>query len=184
MHTSAVWSELTPLGSASLSWTKGKNVNRFYSDMWSLTQKLSCLKLRITTLVLSNLFIISIPVIRKKKSSQVWKGKNVSGPGELSEAAESNFGPFQPAVPNYQPPKWRVSDDKSNSAVDQFAVYCIRLVQYHIASSLTYGPTPRDSNSDVPKRHSNQENIVQLNENMDLAHVNERSYFCTSFQIG
>ena len=79
------WLELTPLGSASFSWTKGKNVNRYYSDMWSFTQKLSCLKLRISTLVLSKLFKVSIPLIREKKSSQVWKGKKGSGPGELRQ---------------------------------------------------------------------------------------------------
>ena len=41
----------------------------YYSDMWSFTKKLSCLKLRISTLVLSNMFIVSILLIRKTKSS-------------------------------------------------------------------------------------------------------------------
>ena len=55
--------------------TKGKIVNGYYSDIWSFTKKLFRPKLRILTLVLANLFIVSILLIRNEKSSQVWKGK-------------------------------------------------------------------------------------------------------------
>ena len=74
---------------------EGKNVNRYYSDMWSFTQKLSCQKLRISTLVLSKLFKVSIPLIREKKSSQVWKGKKGSGPGELKWNKIFRFSVFR-----------------------------------------------------------------------------------------
>ena len=62
---------LTCMGSMSSYSTKGKIVNAYYSDMWSFTKKISRLKLRILTLVLANLLIISILLIRTEKSGQV-----------------------------------------------------------------------------------------------------------------